>query len=198
MSYNGTITLIIGPMFSGKTTEIQRRIRQASNEGQSSLLIKYTADTRYTIGDIVATHDGEQITSTLATQCYGSIRIVQAMELKHVEVRDEKVICIDEGQFFPDLIEFCETMANLGHSVVVSALDSDFARRPFGKICEFIPKCDMVIKLKGMCMICNLSASAFSLRIIPSLESIHIGSTESYRAVCRGCYFQNTNNLYIA
>jgi thymidine kinase len=101
----------------------------------------------------------------------------------------ESVDCIgiDEGQFFDDIVEFCELNANKGKVVIVSALDSNFKKEAFGKILDLIPKCEEVTKLKAVCMICFKEAS-FSKRICKNEDEILIGGSNEYISVCRKCY----------
>jgi thymidine kinase len=98
------------------------------------------------------------------------------------------VVGVDEGQFYPDLVEVCERRAGEGRRVDAAALDGDFARRPFGRVCELVPLCESVEKRRGVCMQCRRRDSAFSQRLGCSVALVEIGASESYRAVCRSCY----------
>ena len=100
------------------------------------------------------------------------------------------MIGVDEGQFFPDVVKFCEDVAELGKTVIVSALDGDFRRKPFGSILELIPLAEYVVKLSAVCMICTADA-AFSKRIVEGDEVEKIGGSDMYVAVCRKCYNDN-------
>lgn len=102
-------------------------------------------------------------------------------------VDEYDVIGIDEGQFFPDIVEFCETVANAGKIVIVAALDGTFQRRPFGHVLELIPLAEDVVKLKAVCMSCQGDA-AFSKRLGSEMEVELIGGADKYVAVCRSCY----------
>ena len=97
------------------------------------------------------------------------------------------VIGIDEGQFFPDIKQFCELMADYGKMVVVAALDGTFLRKPFNQILDLIPICDSVKKLRAICMFCGKEAS-FSLRTSADVDVEVIGGADIYKAVCRECY----------
>jgi thymidine kinase len=99
------------------------------------------------------------------------------------------VIGVDEGQFFAEIVEFCELMANKSKTVLVSALDGTFERKPFGNIINLIPLAERVIKLCAVCVYCACEA-AFTKRIVESKEVELIGGAEMYKPVCRGCFFQ--------
>ena len=185
--HNGRIELIIGSMFASKTTEMIDRIHRATLTNRASVIIKFHGDSRYDNGAIVTTHAGIRQISTPETKSLAPVRIVIASCLSEVDV-SEPVIGIDEGQFFPDLVECCERWAAKGHCVIVAALDGDFARRPFGQVCSLIPLCESVEKRRGICMVCRSRDSAFTQRIGASTNLVEIGAQESYRSVCRQCY----------
>ncbi len=102
-------------------------------------------------------------------------------------------VAIDEGQFYPDLIEFSEQAANLGVHVMIAALDATFQRKPFGSICELLPMAEKVTKLTAICEFCGKEAS-FSKRIVKSQEVELIGGEESYKPVCRKCFLTEGNS----
>jgi thymidine kinase len=189
----GSIELIIGPMFSGKTSELHSRIMRCSYARQPSIIIKYANDDRYTGDDVLSTHSNIRQGSMAETKSNAAIRVVSAMKLSEVDVAGipEKVIGVDEGQFYPDLIEMCEKWANMGKRVIISALDGDFKRAPFGQVCALVPKCDAVEKKKGICMICRNIDSSFSKKISTDQTLIDIGHQNKYQAVCRDCYFMD-------
>jgi len=99
------------------------------------------------------------------------------------------VIGIDEGQFFPDLVEVCEKLAAAGKTVLVASLDGTFQRKPFGRTLELIPMAESVTKLQAVCMICFRDA-AFSRRLGDETAIEVIGGADKYVAVCRECFFK--------
>ena len=99
------------------------------------------------------------------------------------------VIGVDEGQFFSEIVEFCEALANKDKIVLVSALDGTFERKPFGNILNLIPLAEKVTKLCAVCVYCT-SEAAFTKRIVESKEIELIGGAEMYKPVCRACFFQ--------
>lgn len=102
------------------------------------------------------------------------------------------VIGIDEGQFFPDIVEFCEAMANAGKTVIVAALDGTFQRKPFGTILNLVPLAESVVKLTAVCMECFREA-AYTKRLGTEKEVEVIGGADKYHSVCRLCYFKKAS-----
>nr|CAD7429335.1 unnamed protein product [Timema monikensis] len=176
----GQIQVIFGPMFSGKSTELIRRLRRYQIAKHDCLLIKYANDDRYDKTDVV-THDKQ------------SLPAVMAMELTKLKEKalQVEVIGIDEGQFFPDVSDFCEDMANKGKVVIVAALDGTFQRVGFGRILELVPLAESVVKLQAVCVICYCNAS-YTKRIGNEKEIELIGGADKYMAVCRSCYFDKS------
>ena len=175
-NHSGQIQLIMGPMFSGKTTELLRRIRRYTIAKRECVVIKYVGDTRYS-DDCAATHD--QFThKAISTNKLFDV-------LSSVENAD--VVGIDEGQFYPDLVEFSERMANEGKIVVVAALDGTFQRKAFGQVLSLIPLCERLNKLSAVCMICQRSA-AFTSRLGTETAIQLIGGTDQYISTCRKCF----------
>ncbi|KAM8945682.1 thymidine kinase, cytosolic [Pelodytes ibericus] len=173
----GHIQVIFGPMFSGKSTELMRRVRRFQIAQYKCIVIKYAKDTRYS-KEHMATHDQ----NTMAA--------VSACRLGDVgEVLSCSVIGIDEGQFFPDIVEFCEEMANKGKTVIVAALDGTFQRKAFGDILNLVPLAENVVKLNAVCMECFREAS-YTKRLGAEKEVEVIGGADKYHSVCRACYFR--------
>jgi len=174
----GSISLVIGPMFAGKTTELMRRYKRQIFAQNTCCIIKYSKDVRYTAGVEIASHDNQQLEAKFA--------VCKLSELGE-QWRQFDVIAIDEGQFFPDLLTFTTVAANEGKTVIVSALDGDFQQKPFGQICELIPHCESVTKLTAICMHCHSAEASFTKRTVSSTQQELIGSDDIYAAVCRKC-----------
>ncbi|XP_034045047.1 thymidine kinase, cytosolic [Thalassophryne amazonica] len=172
----GQIQVIFGPMFSGKSTELMRRVRRFQLAQYNCLLVKYAKDTRYSESG-VATHDRTMM-DAVAASCLTDVRPLALHAC---------VIGIDEGQFFPDTVEFCEEMANLGKTVIVAALDGTFQRKAFGNILNLVPLAESVVKLHAVCMQCYKEA-AYTKRLGAEKEVEVIGGVDKYQAVCRKCY----------
>nr|CAH0111083.1 unnamed protein product [Daphnia galeata] len=175
----GQIQIIFGPMFSGKTTELIRRLKRYEVANHKCLIVKYAKDLRYEskCGQGVATHDQQSRAAVAATVLSSIAHLANSCS----------VIGIDEGQFFPDVVEFCEAMANAGKIVVVAALDGTYQRSGFGGFLNLVPLAENVVKLTAVCMRCYGEA-AFTQRLGSETEVELIGGTEKYMAVCRECY----------
>jgi len=166
-------------MFSGKTTELIRRLKRYQVANHRCLIIKYAKDQRYTTdcADGVATHDHQSLAAVPATVL---------SSVQHL-AEQSSVIGIDEGQFFPDIVEFAEEQADKGKIVVVAALDGTYQRSGFGNILNLIPLAERVAKLTAVCMRCYGEA-AYTQRLGSETQVELIGGTEKYMAVCRECY----------
>jgi thymidine kinase len=183
MDHEGHIQLIVGPMFAGKSTELLRRIRRYSIARKRCVVVKFAHDTRYS-SDNMATHDKSMLPAKSA---------VQLGEMDSLsEVQHADVIGVDEGQFFPDLVEYCEKWANAGKIVIVSALDATYQRKPFKEVCDLIPLAEMVTKLTAVCMVCTGDAH-FSKRISADTGDRVIGGADKYISVCRHCFLKEEN-----
>ena len=175
----GSIVLICGPMFAGKTTELMRRVKRELFAQRKCCIVKYARDNRYSDNN-VATHDKQQISAT-----FGFTTLSQFGD---EEWKSFDVIAIDEGQFFPDIASFAQMAADSGIKVIISALDGDFQRKPFGKIADLIPLCDNVVKVSAVCMNCQCREAPFTKRIVNAQQQELIGGADMYAAVCRKCY----------
>ncbi|CAG5128896.1 unnamed protein product [Candidula unifasciata] len=172
----GQIQIIFGPMFSGKTTELMRRLKRYQIANYGCLVIKYAKDIRYDFTGI-ATHDRQVLP---AVSCE-TLTDLMPEALKH------DVIGIDEGQFFPDIVSFCDQLANHGKVVIVAALDGTFQKKGFGDILNLVPLAEHVMKLTAVCLKCYKEAS-FTKRKGSETQIEVIGGTDKYIAVCRQCF----------
>lgn len=121
------------------------------------------------------THDNETISA------------LSALELRDIEqfIWDVDIIAVDEGHFFPDLVPFCESQANLGKQVIVAALDGDHARKPYQNVSELVSKADTFKKLDAICFFCQRRAS-FTCLVDSSVGDPH--TRRGYAACCRRCW----------
>nr|BAA77559.1 thymidine kinase [Canarypox virus]BAA77564.1 thymidine kinase [Canarypox virus] len=175
----GEIRLIIGPMFSGKTTELVRLIRRFMISGRKCIIIKHCSDSRYTEGDLEAIYTHDKI-SMEALSCSKLLPLIPKID-------NFEVIGIDEGQFFEDIVEFSEIMANKGKTVIIAALNGDFKRQLFGNIFKLLSLSESVTSLTAICAVCKNEAS-FSKRMTDDKDVKVIGGKEMYTAVCRKCF----------
>lgn len=178
-----SIHLITGCMFSGKTSALINVAKMNKLLDKNVIVINYDQDTRYNSTDKVMTHSG------MSFDCVPCAKDLLFMLKEDRIVENADVICINEGQFFDHLVDFCNSMCNIGKEVHVCGLDGDYLRRPFGEILNLIPVCDTYTKLHALCMSCkNGNYASFTKKITNSNNLIEIGSTEMYIPVCRKCY----------
>lgn len=178
-----SLHLVVGCMFSGKSSELIRIVRRLDTISENYIVIKPKIDTRYSI-DKVSTHD------MIEQSCLVKETLLSLVEEK--EYGDAKHIIIEEGQFFPDLEKFITKSVDTDKkNVTVFGLDGDSNRKNFGQIHMLYPLCDSITKLKALCLMCNDGTEAiFSKRIISDENQTSIGSVDKYMAVCRTCYFK--------
>jgi len=176
-SGEGKIELILGPMFSGKSTRLIEQMRKYVYKAKKTIMVKYYADQRYSEKSEVVTHDLIK---------YDSINC-KLLRNSFDTLKQYDVIGIDEGQFFADLVEVCEDLALMGKIILIAALNGDFRMEPFPVIQRIISKSDKIKLLKAYCFNCHKDAK-FSLRIVQSNETVLIGAGEAYKPACRECH----------
>jgi thymidine kinase len=177
----GYLEMVIGPMFSGKTTWLIEKYKSYTYIGKKVLVINYSADIRYST-TMLSSHDRIEI------PCVFSSLICDDSDVWNA-VKDADVILINEGQFFSDLIGSVRMMVDtMNKHVFISGLDGDFRREKFGDILDLIPICDKVEKLSALCAICrNGTPAIFSKRLTDESNQVVIGS-DNYKPLCRNCY----------
>jgi len=177
---SGYLELIIGPMFSGKSTEIIRKIRLLQKINKKVLVIKPNIDNRYD-NNKVTSHDFE------SADC---ISISLLSDVHENIIKQHDTIIIDEGQFFNDLVEVIDNWLKLYKiNIIVAGLDGDYQQKPIGQILNLIPLSNKCIKLNSLCNICNNGTKApFSFRTDQSQNTILIGGADKYIPVCRKHY----------
>jgi thymidine kinase len=176
-SGEGKIELILGPMFSGKSTRLIEQMRKYVYKAKKTIMVKYYADQRYSEKSEVVTHDLIKYDSINCKLLRNSLETLKQYD----------VIGIDEGQFFADLVEVCEELALMGKIILIAALNGDFRMEPFPVIQRIIAKSDKIKLLKAYCFNCHKDAK-FSLRIVQSNETVLIGAGEAYKPACRECH----------
>jgi thymidine kinase len=181
MPRDGSIEVITGSMFSGKTDELIRRLRRARIARQKVQVFKPELDTRFEI-DKVTSHAGTDFDATA---------VKSAREILALLDEDTTVVAIDEAQFFDDeLIPVAERLADSGIRVVVAGLDTDFRGEPFGPMPTLMAQAEIVDKLHAICMVCGASASR-TQRLINGKPAryfdpvVVVGASELYEARCR-------------
>lgn len=179
-----SLELIIGPMFSGKTKRLLRRIRELEKDPKTIILcITHAIDDRYSKEGKIVSHDGD---SHAAIACAALLPLV-----KEDMYRVATHILIEESQFFPDLFPFVtQAIDNHGKHLICAGLDGDFLRRPFGQVLELVPHSDSVEKLRANCGQCSQMRTAiFTARLRGhGSRQVHVGGTETYQPMCRAHY----------
>jgi thymidine kinase len=195
-THSGYLELIIGPMFSGKTSRIVEIYNQCKFCNISVAVINHSIDNRYD-EEQLSTHDQIKIPCIKTEKLFDiwaeHISLEDSIE-KIPRIKDKfkivtsSVILINEGQFFPDLFEFVNKLLVEGKKVYVCGLDGDFERKKFGAILDLIPLCDKVNKLSSLCSLCrDGTPGIFSMRLTQETQQTVVGS-ENYIPVCRECY----------
>lgn len=176
----GYLEMVIGPMFSGKTTWLIEKYKAYTYIGKKVLVLNYCEDKRYST-TMLSSHDRIEI------PCLFSGLIRDTDVWKSVEESD--VVLINEGQFFSDLVVSVREMVDsMKKHVFISGLDGDFRRERFGDILDLIPICDKVEKYSALCAVCkNGTPAIFSKRITEESDQVVIGS-DNYKPLCRKCY----------
>ncbi|WP_369819226.1 thymidine kinase [Thermoanaerobacter sp. YS13] len=181
---HGFIEVIVGPMFSGKSEELIRRIKRAQIAKQKVQVFKPAIDDRYSI-DKVVSHNGTNI---------NAISIVKASEIIEFLEEDTEVIAIDEIQFFDhSIVDVVREIADLGKRVICAGLDMDFRGEPFGPTPDIMAIAESVDKLTAICVKCGNPATR-TQRLINGKPAkyddpiILVGAQETYEARCRKCH----------
>ena len=179
---NGWIEVICGSMFSGKTEELIRRLKRVEFAQQALMLFKPTIDNRFDDKKIVS-HKGSS---------FHAIAVTQASEIL-LHWKDERVIAIDEAQFFDlELIPILNDLAKKGVRVIVAGLDMDYLGQPFGPMPTLLCSAEYVTKVHAICVSCG-NLAQFSHRTSKKDGQVLVGATENYQPVCRTCYNKLTD-----
>lgn len=178
---SGSIEVIAGSMFSGKTEELIRRLKRAKIARLKVEIFKPAIDTRFSDTEVVS-HDENSIMST-PVETSGNIILLAG---------DVDVIGIDEAQFFDNgLIDVSVALANQGIRVIIAGLDMDFKGKPFGPIPGLMAVADSITKVHAICMRCG-DVAQFSHRFSKADKLVLLGEKNEYEPLCRSCYTKAT------
>jgi len=179
--HNGSIEVITGSMFCGKTDELIRRLRLATIARQKVQVFKPSIDYRYSVSKVTS-HAGSE---------FDAIPIDSADEILKLIENDTTVIAVDEAQFFDDqIVKISQNLADQGKRVIVAGLDTDFRGEPFGPMPILLAKAERVDKLQAICMVCGEPASR-TQRLVDGRPAhyeepvVVVGAAEMYEARCR-------------
>ncbi len=187
-SLAGYLEIILGPMWSGKTSALLKIYRQYSFCKSKICVINYEADTRYS-RTMLSTHDKEMI------PCILGVSMEEIMKNHKDEIENSDVILINEGQFFSDIVPFTIKMVEEERKkVYICGLDGDFKRDKIGNLLDLIPMCDKMTKLHALCSMCKDGTLApFTFRSTCETEQVLIGN-DIYMPLCRSCYNVQTKH----
>jgi thymidine kinase len=179
----GWLEVVCGPMFSGKSEELIRRLRRTEIAGQRALIVKPRIDDRYDIGHVVS-HAGAKMRA---------VAVGRPEEIPGLAEQYD-VIGIDEVQFFAqEIVLVIDALVEHGKRVVVSGLDQDFRGLPFGAMPELLCRAELVDKLQAVCHRCGGPAT-MTQRLVDGYPApadgatIVVGALDSYEARCRACH----------
>lgn len=174
----GWIEVVCGPMFSGKSEELIRRLRRAKIARKRVQVFKPTLDDRYSLDEIVS-HGDQRMKSTVVTT---------ANEILAQTDGRTQVIGIDESNFFgPELADVATRLADSGKQVIVAGLDTDYLGRPFSPMPELLCLAESITKALAICMRCGNPAK-HTQRLVESEDLIVVGASGMYEARCRRCF----------
>jgi len=195
-----SLELIMGPMFAGKSSELQSIVKRHTAIGQNVLVVKHSIDVRYlTVSDNssseIINHDKHRC-SAVACELLCSL-------LGRDDFINADLIIIDEGQFFEDLVEFTlKVVEDIGKDLIVVGLDGDAHRKPFGQLLNLVPLADRVKILSALCMMCgNGSVARFSSAKSKKVLDVtktgvpNVGDDTSYMPLCRKHYLEVSRDL---
>lgn len=180
----GSIEVICGPMFAGKSEELLRRINRLVYAKKKFLVFKPRIDDRYSEDEVVSHQK----------RAFKAHSISKGIEILKYVTNDLQVVCIDEVQFFDDtVIDVIETLANRGIRVICAGLDNDFKGDPFPITANLLARAEYVTKLTAICTICGKEATKTQRLINGQPASsddpiVLVGASESYEARCRHCH----------
>ena len=179
----GWLEVVCGPMFSGKSEELIRRLRRAEIAGQRALILKPQIDDRFDIGHVVS-HAGAKMRAVAVSRPEEIVGLADGYD----------AVGIDEVQFFaPEIVGVIERLVERGSRVVAAGLDQDFRGLPFGTLPELLCRAELVDKLQAVCHRCGGPAT-MTQRLVDGRpasadgETIVVGALEQYEARCRTCH----------
>ena len=173
----GSVEVITGSMFSGKTEELIRRLRRAQFAGLVVEIFKPALDNRYS-GSRVVSHDEKSIVSTPVDNASAILLLAGNVN----------VVGIDEAQFFDSsIVDVCNELADKGVRIVIAGLDMDFMGKPFGPMPDLLAIAEYITKLHAICMRCG-NLAQYSFRKSDEEQVVVLGEKDKYEPLCRNCY----------
>ncbi|MEX2211876.1 MAG: thymidine kinase [Gaiellaceae bacterium] len=186
----GWLEVVCGPMFSGKSEELIRRLRRAEIAGQRVLIVKPRIDDRYDVAHVVS-HAGAKMRAVAAESSRDVLRLAAGYD----------VVGVDEAQFFDDgIVDAVKELVARGLRVVAAGLDTDFRAEPFGSMPTLLAIAEFVDKLQAVCHRCGGTATR-TQRLVDGIPApfsgatIQVGALDSYEARCTGCHARGEEPL---
>jgi len=182
---SGSIEVIAGVMFSGKSEELIRRVRRALIARRRVQVFKSHLDERYAGRQHVSSHDGRS---------FEAVPVGSALEVMRLIQPDTEIVAVDEAQFLDrGIVEVATVLANRGLRIILAGTDTDFRGEPFGPMGELMAIAEMVDKLRAICIVCG-DLACRNQRLVNGRPApydapvIQVGGSESYEARCRHCH----------
>uniref|UniRef100_A0A6C0ITX8 thymidine kinase n=1 Tax=viral metagenome TaxID=1070528 RepID=A0A6C0ITX8_9ZZZZ len=188
MNNSAKLDIILGPMFSGKTTKLLDIMDAFDKKDVKYIAIKPEIDNRYTDTDnnYIISHNLKK------KQCNITSNLKDIFEEIKVKQESDSIqyILIDEGQFFNNLYNFCILcLEKLNINVIVTGLDGDYKRKPMGEILDLLPIANTITKLSSKCNVCQEDA-IFTHRTVANTDQVLIGGSDEYIPLCRKHYVE--------
>lgn len=178
IGHMGWIEVVCGPMFSGKSEELIRRLRRALIARKRVQVFKPSIDDRYAT-DAIVSHGDQRLPSEAVS---GAKEILAKLDWR------TQVVGVDESNFFgPDLVDVAQQLADTGKQVIIAGLDTDYLGRPFSPMPELLCIAESITKTLAICMRCGNPAK-HTQRLVASEELIVVGAAGTYEARCRRCF----------
>lgn len=188
---SGHLEVICGPMYAGKSEELIRRLRRVAIAKQRAIVFKPYIDNRFSVEEVVS-HNGSKIT---AYPVEDTMDLTNYMYQDHLFGTEYDVVAIDEVQFFAnDIVKCINGLTTTGTRVIVSGLDMDFRKKPFGPMPQLLSIAKVVTKLRSVCQSCGADDAMYTQRLLNgepaplSGETIVVGAGEQYEARCENCW----------
>lgn len=169
----GKIVLILGPMFANKSTELLLYAKKKYYSQKRVIMVKHKSDNAKKNNSL--THNGWDFEN-----------IIYKDKLNIEDFYEYDIICIDEGQFFDDIYQFCKDALSNGKEIYISALNGDYKQEPFENISKIIPLCSKIISKHSQCILCGKKAF-YTKRKIQDNRQILIGNESYYEPRCYKC-----------
>lgn len=183
--FRNNLELIIGPVCSGKSSELIRRVERHMIAGYSVLLVKPEIDTR---SKKIKSRNGSELNCVSLPKASDIFDLLMEESLDNQ--RNIDIIAFDEGQFFDDIFSVVKNLVKQEYKVYVSALDTDFNGNPFGDIPKLVTLSDSVTKLTAVCMECGSNHAIFSQKLKKGGDTVEVGDLELYHPRCINCFIE--------